>query len=163
MPITPDMAVALVRLPFTPLGPADWRDCRRAMPGHAYGPRVGFQHLLLAHVRTGADGQDQVLSVGTGTGSGAAEDPDRAVAHALSRMTALAETAQPTYDGPWELEVCGSERALRLVVLDDGQWSAFATDGGAALAVTGAGWPREGLALVAVDPFDYVDEVADPV
>lgn len=158
MPITADMAVALVRLPFTPLGPSDWRRCRRAIPGHAYGPRHGFQHLLLAHVRTGAGGVDEVLAVGTGTGGGA-EDVEASVRHALSRMTALNDTAQTTYDGPWQVEVCGVVRAMRLVLLDDGQWSAFATDGGAALALTGAGWPHAGLALVEVDPLDYVDEV----
>jgi hypothetical protein len=159
VPITPDMARALVRLPFTPLGPSDWRRCRRAMPGHAYGPRVGFQHLLLAHVRTGAGG-DEVLAVGTGTGGGGDGDGvEASVQHALSRMTALNDTATTTYDGPWQLDVCGVERAMRLVLLDDGQWSAFATDAGPALALTGAGWPHEGLALVAVDPIDYVDEV----
>ena len=159
MPITDDMARALVRLPVTPLGPADWRQCRRAIPGHAYGPRIGFQHLLLAHVRTGADGSDEVLSVGTGTGGAAPEDAERAVAHALVRMSTLHETAQTTYDGPWQLDVCGAPRVMRLVVMDDGQWSAFATDSGTALGLTGAGWPREGLSLVEVDPIDYVDEV----
>ena len=156
METEPEFADALTRLRFTPLGPANWRDCRRAVGTHAFGPSVGFTHLGLVHRLLAPDEEEQWLSVAVAAQPPSPAGVERAVREALRRMTTLNETATVTEQREQTWTVQGQELTFRLVVLSDGQWCAVAQTGPQSVSVSGRDWPVGGFRLVEVEPQMYL-------
>lgn len=155
----PDFREALTRLPFAPLGPPNWRTCRRAIGEHAYGPDVGFALLGLSHGLGTPDDAAQGLSV-----SVSAQPPpssvDRAMGYALQRMTTLNPNAKLIEQRKQAWDVRGREIVFRVVMLSDGQFNAIAVTGEQSVSLGGRDWPMDGFRLVEVDPLMYLSATA---
>ncbi len=157
---SPDFVDALTRLPFAPLGPANWRSCVRAISSHTYGASAGFVHLGLTHRTAQPAGKEQWLTIAVSAQAPFPTQAARAIDAALRRMTTLAETAAITWQGRRTGMVLGDRCAFLWVVLSDGQWSAVSETGSQSISASGRGWPSDGLELVEVDPLMYLDAVA---
>lgn len=152
-----EFAEALTRLSLMTLGPANWRNCRRAIGSRTFGPSVGFTHLGLVHRLLTPEGKEEWLAVAVAAQAPSPPGVERAIEEALRRMHALSETAVITEQRQQTWAVLDQEINFRLVMLSDGQWSAVAETGSQFVSVNGRDWPVDGFRLVEVDPQMYLD------
>jgi hypothetical protein len=148
---------ALGTLPFPPLGPVDWEHCGRAVYSCTYG-HGRYQSLGLSHQRQGQSEVDH-LSVDVvllDEDEQRRSNVDRVIAGLIRSLT----VTRGTQAGPEEeqvVEVDGTPRVFRRVVMSDGDWVAAAQFAGLLVTLRATPWPKDELSLVRVDATRYSD------
>ncbi len=143
----------LSALPFTPLGPPDWRDCGRATFSTTYGDGR-FASLGLSHQRL-AEPVVEHLSVDVG------EAHAQNLANVLSslvRSLTVSRGSSPSPATNLDLLVDGDVRPFMFVEMSDGDWVAAGHWEDELVTLSGTPWDRAALELVRVDPLLYVED-----